>query len=204
MEGTIGEIRLFAPDFAPKYWAICAGTTLSIAQNQALFSILGTTYGGDGISTFKLPDLRSRVAVGAGQGPSLSSYVLGEVAGVENVSLLTTQIPSHNHTATVTAGTGSSGGSVTINAVDGAGGQAGPGGNLMGEDPNGSTMYCTQAGAGTLVAMNSGVITIDNTTIPPPTVTTGIAGSSMPHFNLQPYLAVNYIICLFGVYPPRN
>src|SRR5215204_812084 len=97
MEGTIGEIRMFAGNFAPKNWALCYAQILSISQNTALFSILGTTFGGNGQTTFALPDFRSRVAVGAGQGPGLSNVSLGEQAGVETVTLLVTQMPAHNH-----------------------------------------------------------------------------------------------------------
>src|SRR5512132_2194680 len=98
----IAEIRLFAGNFAPRGWATCDGQLLSIAQNTALFSLLGTTYGGNGQTNFALPDLRGRAAIHQGQGPGLSQYVLGEVGGLENVTLITTQIPAHTHTATVT------------------------------------------------------------------------------------------------------
>src|SRR5207237_1718710 len=95
MDGNIGEIRLFAPNFAPKYWAFCQGQLLPINQNTALFSILGTTYGGNGVTTFALPDLRSRIPVHFGQGPGLSPYSLGQVSGTEYVTLLITEMPSH-------------------------------------------------------------------------------------------------------------
>ncbi|HEX7133731.1 MAG TPA: tail fiber protein [Iamia sp.] len=93
----LGEIRLFPYNFAPRSWAFCAGQILPIAQNTALFSLLGTTYGGNGQTTFALPDLRGRVAMSSGQGPGLSSYTLGEVSGQENVTLIITQMPAHNH-----------------------------------------------------------------------------------------------------------
>ena len=99
MEPTIGEIRMFAGNFAPRSWALCQGQLLAISQNQALFSILGTTYGGDGRTSFGLPDLRGRVNIGPGTGPGLSTYRLGNKAGVENVFLNTLQIPSHTHIA---------------------------------------------------------------------------------------------------------
>src|SRR5215204_7495475 len=98
MEGTIAEIRMFAGTFAPRSWAFCAGQLLSISQNSALFSILGTTYGGNGQTTFALPDFRGRVAVGTGQGPGLSNISLGEQAGVPTVTLLLQEMPMHNHT----------------------------------------------------------------------------------------------------------
>ena len=93
----IGEIRFFGFDFAPRGWALCAGQILSIQQNQALFSLLGTTYGGNGTTVFQLPDLRSRTPIGFGSNGPVGTYTLGEVAGQENVTLLSTQIPQHNH-----------------------------------------------------------------------------------------------------------
>jgi microcystin-dependent protein len=98
MEGTIAEIRYFGGNFNPRGWMLCQGQSLSIAQNTALFSLLGTTYGGNGQTTFGLPDFRGRWAVGAGQGPGLTSIDLGEMAGVENLTLLSTNLPAHNHT----------------------------------------------------------------------------------------------------------
>lgn len=100
----IGEIRLFGFDFPPKFWALCQGQLLAIQQNQALFSILGTTYGGNGVQTFALPDLRGRSPIHWGTGPGLPSVTLGEVAGTETQSLLTSQIPAHNHLAVATTG----------------------------------------------------------------------------------------------------
>jgi len=97
MDGTLGTIMIFAGNFAPRGWALCNGQLLSIAQNTALFSILGTTYGGDGRVTFGLPDLRGRAPIGAGQGPGLANITLGEAAGSENVTLLSSQMPAHTH-----------------------------------------------------------------------------------------------------------
>ena len=114
-EGFIGEIRMFAGNFAPKDWAFCQGQLLSISQNTALFSILGTTYGGDGRSTFALPNLSGRVPVGVGQGAGLTNRQLGEMSGTETVTLTTAQMPAHNH---------------TINAVTSEGNQNLPTNNL--------------------------------------------------------------------------
>jgi microcystin-dependent protein len=102
MEGTIGEIRMFAGNFNPRTWAFCQAQLLPIAQNTALFSILGTTYGGNGQTTFGLPDFRGRVAVGTGQGPGLPNVQLGEMAGTTTVTLLSTNMPAHNHAVTGT------------------------------------------------------------------------------------------------------
>jgi microcystin-dependent protein len=118
----LGEIRLFPYNFAPRGWAFCQGQILAISQNTALFSLLGTTYGGNGQTTFALPDLRGRVAVSSGQGPGLSNYSLGEVTGVETVTLLVSQMPAHGHTPQCTnnaADSSSPGGGVW--AADGAG-----------------------------------------------------------------------------------
>ena len=103
----MGQIVLFAGTFAPKNWAFCSGQSLSIQQNAALFSILGTTYGGDGVQTFNLPDLRGRVAVSQGQGPGLSAYTLGQQSGQENVTLTVQQMPQHNHLVSVSNVAGS-------------------------------------------------------------------------------------------------
>jgi microcystin-dependent protein len=105
----LGEVVLFAGNFAPRGWAFCAGQILAISTNTALFSILGTTYGGNGQTTFALPDLRSRVATGQGQGPGLSSYTLGQQSGTETVTLNAQQLPPHQHTAMVFGDTGDSG-----------------------------------------------------------------------------------------------
>ena len=121
----IGEIRLFAGNFAPRNWAFCSGQILSIAQNTALFSLLGTTYGGNGQTTFALPDLRGRVPMGRGQGPGLSPRDLGEVAGAENVTLTSNQIPAHRHAlrasttaASVTTPGGALLGTTSVNSYD--------------------------------------------------------------------------------------
>jgi microcystin-dependent protein len=108
-EPFLGELRLMPYTFAPQGWAFCNGQILSIAQNTALFSLLGTTYGGDGRSTFALPDLRGRVPISAGQGPGLSNYTLGEVSGTETVTLDTTQLPAHRHTVVANSGPASTG-----------------------------------------------------------------------------------------------
>lgn len=190
MEGTIGEIRMFAGNFAPRNWAFCAGQIMSIAQNTALFSILGTTYGGNGQTTFGLPDLRSRVPIGVGQGPGLSNISLGEVSGTETVTLLTTQMPAHTHTATATIT-----GTVAPGCVDNNGNSDSCGGNRPAIPPAGSQIYSNAAADG---AMASSPI---NATA---TITIGIAGNSQPVPIRNPYLGMNYIVCLFGIFPSRN
>src|SRR3712207_483459 len=106
MPPYIGEIRMFGGNFAPVGWAFCEGQTLPISENDALFTLIGTTYGGDGEETFNLPDLQGRIPVHQGTGPGLSSYVIGEAAGVESVTLTTQQIPVHNHAFIASTATG--------------------------------------------------------------------------------------------------
>jgi microcystin-dependent protein len=192
MEGTIGEIRMFAGTFAPRNWAFCAGQLMSISQNTALFSILGTTYGGNGQTTFALPDLRSRVPVGTGQGPGLTNITLGEVSGTETVTLLTTQMPAHTHTATATVT-----GTVTPKALDDTGLGDTPGGQFPAISTAGSKIY-TNATQTPDATMGSSPISATAT------VTIGISGNSQPVPIRNPYLGMNYIICLFGIFPSRN
>ncbi len=176
MDPFLGEIRLFAGNFAPIGWALCQGQLLPIAQNTALFSIIGTTYGGDGIRTFALPDLRGRVVVSFGQGQGLSPYQQGQVGGAENSTLTTAQMPAHSHTvnASETATTGDPKGAVPAKTV----------GPTIGQDPK------AYAAASDGTTMNNAMI--------------GIAGGSQPVSILQPYLVINYIIALQGVFPSRG
>ena len=197
-EQFIGEIRMFAGNFAPKYWAFCNGQILSIAQNTALFSILGTTYGGNGTTTFALPDLRGRAAVSPGQGPGLSNYALGQVGGTENVTLTVNELPAHNH-AVALSGTGNV--SVALGASSANGNTPTPG----------PTTVPAKVASG-LNSLNAFSTTAPDTTLLPATTTTtvavngptGLTGSNSPVPVLQPYLAVNYIIALQGIFPSRN
>jgi microcystin-dependent protein len=165
---------MFCGNFAPAGWALCNGQTLSISQNTALFSLLGTTYGGNGTTTFNLPNMQSRVPIHAGQGTGLSPYVLGQQAGAENVTLLTTQIPAHTH---------------TVNCNTAGGNQASPSGNLPAVESTGTSLDYSNAAANA---------TMNATMIPPS------GGSNQPHSNIQPYLVVNFIIALQGIFPSRN
>lgn len=169
----IGQISLFAGNFPPRNWAFCDGQLLSIAQNTALFSLLGTTYGGNGQTTFALPDLRGRVPMHPGNGPGLTPHTLGEIAGSENVTLISSQMPAHSH---------------FVNGVASGGNQASPAGNLPAIESTGTSLDYSNAAAN--ANMNAGMI--------------GTAGGNQPHTNLQPYTCVNFIICLFGIYPSRN
>jgi microcystin-dependent protein len=181
MDEFLAIIKIFAGNFAPRGWAFCQGQVLSIAQNTALFSLLGTTYGGNGQTTFALPDLRGRMPIGAGQGPGLSNYTLGEVGGNENVTLLLNNMPPHNHPVTGTVQIPVNGDSANIDSPDGSY----PG-------PANSNIYSTQAGPGQFLG---------NPTV---NLTTGIMGSGQPVAINNPYLAINYIICLEGIFPSRN
>lgn len=179
MEGTIGEIRLFAASFAPKNWSYCNGALIQIRSNTALFSILGTTYGGDGRTTFGLPDLKGRVALGAGQAPGLSFYNLGEMGGANSVTLTIAEIPPHTHVAN---------GNVTVTAFSDEGNSNVPTGNILAAK---STMYSTAGGDTNLKPV-------------PFDVTTGFSGNGQPLSLNQPSLGMNYVICLFGAFPPRQ
>ncbi|MCF8245476.1 MAG: tail fiber protein [Saprospiraceae bacterium] len=173
MEPFIGEIKLFAGNFAPRGWAFCDGQLLPINQHQALFSILGTNFGGDGRSTFGLPDLRGRVSVHPGNGPGLSSYRIGEKGGAETVTLTVNQLPSHSHSLNANKGNG--------NTSDT------PGASLA--DSKGSDRDYNKSGAvDTEMSKNS----------------IGATGGGQPIENRQPYLAINYIIALQGVFPSRS
>lgn len=170
----LGEIMIFAGNFAPKGYAFCNGKLLSISQNQALYSILGTTYGGDGVNTFALPDLRGRAPLSSGQGQGLSNRPLGQSSGEETHTLVVNELPMHLH---------------TFNAANTAGDQPTPAGNFLANDSSGGTpIYNPQPSTGTTAAGSA----------------IGQAGNSMPHDNRQPYLAISYVIALNGVYPSHN
>jgi microcystin-dependent protein len=180
-EPFIGMIVLFAGNFAPRNWAFCDGQLLSIAQNTALFSILGTTYGGDGRTTFALPDLRGRVPLGPRQGPGLTNHNLGETGGLENVTLTTGQMPLHTH-----------GLSLAVNVKNAAGNSRTPAGGVLATEAAGVTANYSTATPDAVMA--PGALTGALAT----------AGSSQPHGIMQPYLGLNYIIALYGIFPSRN
>ncbi|MGA3049801.1 MAG: tail fiber protein [Terracidiphilus sp.] len=177
-EPFLGEIRTVGFNFAPTGWALCNGQTLSISQYTALFSLLGTTYGGNGTTTFNLPNLQSRVPIHQGQGAGLSPYVIGQNGGVENVTLLSNQMPLHNHNVNVNSQNGNqSNPSGMILAV----------GNTGGREPAVTLDYTNAAATGTLA----------------PTAVSQ-SGGNVPHPNIQPYLTVNFIIALVGIFPSRS
>lgn len=171
----IGEIRLLPYNFAPLGWATCSGQLLSIAQNDALFALIGTTYGGDGQTTFALPDLRGRLPVHQGQGPGLSNYTIGQVAGTESVTLISTQLPAHTHTliATTAAAT-----SLT------------PGNALLPGAVSGDTFYVNTTAGNTMAPMSNQMLSQ--------------AGGSQPHENTMPTLTLQFCMALEGIFPSRN
>jgi len=171
----VAEIRPWACNFAPRGWALAQGQILPISQNTALFSLIGTYYGGNGTSNFQLPDLRSRVPMKYGQDPVGNQYVLGEEAGEENVTISSQQMPVHTHTL--------SGTSVNTNRSKPATGGA------LGTSSGGNAYYA--ASNSSLTAINQGTVSIYN-------------GGNQAHANLQPYLAINWCIALTGIYPARN
>lgn len=169
-EPFVGEIRIFAGNFAPRGWAFCDGQLLAVSQNDALFSLLGTIYGGDGRTTFGLPDLRGRIPIHAGSGPGLSPRRLGAKAGSENVTLTINQLPSHSH---------------QLKASTNIPSDRDPTGHVTGQ-----TVSNTYINDTPVVDMSSQAI--EN------------VGGSRSHTNLMPFLCVNFIIALFGIYPSRH
>ncbi len=175
MDPFVAEIRIFPFNFAPKGWAFCNGQIMSISQNTALFSLLGTTYGGDGKSTFALPNLQGAVPMSAGQGNGLSQYFLGEFSGTDAVTLLTSEIPNHNHTVQQDFDNNNASATSPANAV------------LVNA---GTTFTFSVSSTPQLQIMNPAMVSV--------------AGGSQPHNNLMPYLTLNYCIALQGVFPPRT
>jgi microcystin-dependent protein len=170
----VAEIRIFPFNFAPKGWAFCDGQLLPLSQNTALFSLLGTTYGGDGKSTFALPDLEGRAPMHPGQGPVLSLHDLGETGGSETVSLLESEIPAHSHAYNVSQADG-------IARI--------PTDQFFAAGIGGVVAYTNAAGA-PLTAMALQEL--------------APAGGSQPHNNMMPYLTLNFIIALQGIFPSQN
>ena len=189
-DSYLASMCVFAGNFAPRNYAFTHGQLLSISSNTALFSLLGTIYGGDGRTTFGLPDTRGRALIGQGRGPGLSNYNLGQKGGFETVTLSVSQMPSHNHAATTTVS-----GSATLHA-NSSGNSDSPSGNVLARKPRDS-IYSSSAPD---VSMSPSAISLalnGNTTV----LNTG---GSQGHENRMPYLAVNWIITLQGIFPSRN
>lgn len=196
---------MFAGTFAPRDWSICNGQELPIRAYVALYSILGNIYGGDGQTTFKLPNLQGRTIVGAGQGAGLSVYDPGDAPGQEALSINSLEMSAHNHNLTYTP-TGTA--TITIKASGDQFDQPGPAGNLLGApDAAGESIYGVPQGTAQEVPMATGTLTVTKVTGPQLTnVTIAATGAAVPavHENRQPSLALNYVICLYGNFPTRN
>jgi microcystin-dependent protein len=193
-EPYVGEIRLVGFQFAPAGWALCQGQLEAIAQNDVLFALIGTTYGGDGINTFALPDLQGRLAIGAGTG--FSTYIQGQFSGSESRSVLTSSLPAHTH-----AITGGVAVATTVGVTNLAGDKLGGNNHVLAvaeaftTPPAGVANYSDQAPNGLLGGVSSAVTS---------TLGTGATGSGIPVSIVKPFLVMNYIISLFGVFPSRN
>lgn len=189
MEPYIGQICIFPYPFTPKGWVKCDGQLLEIQQHSSLFALLGTTYGGDGYSTFGVPDLRGRVVVGQGQGPGLSDYSLGYPGGLEYVGLDINQMPQHSHQAQGSVQT-------TIKCKDGDGDTDTPKGNYAAKykinKSEFAKIYSTSADS---------VMSVSESTV---NIATNDAGGSQLHYNMQPFLTIGYYIATEGVFPSRN
>ncbi|MEO8624260.1 MAG: tail fiber protein [bacterium] len=171
-EPYVGEIRMFAGNFPPSGWMFCDGSTIAISENDTLFQLIGTTYGGDGQSTFNLPNLQSRVPIHMGTGPDGTTYQIGEMAGTEQETLSVQQIPNHTH---------------PLVASTAAGTQPSPVGGVLATSGGGISVYYE---GGVDSNMNNGAITP--------------VGGSQPHENTQPFLCINFIISLFGIFPSQT
>lgn len=172
MAPYVGEIRMFAGNFAPNGWLFCEGQTLPIAENDVLFQLIGTTYGGDGQETFNLPNLTSRVPIHMGTGPDGTTYQIGEMAGTEQETLTVQQIPNHTHPFSVAT-------------LDGT--QNNPGNQVLAQTSAGINLFFEDTPT---VSMSASSVTP--------------AGGSQPHENTQPFLVINFIISLFGVFPSQT
>ena len=173
----VGEIRMFGGNFPPVGWAMCDGASVAIADNDTLYQLIGTTYGGDGVTTFSLPDLRGRVPTHMGS-RSGQTYVIGQKTGVETVTLTTQQLPVHTHPfyAATTPGTASTPTTQTM---------------ISSQGPAGTSLFAYQPYDG----QNQVALTAASTTP---------AGGNQPHDNMQPYLGINFIISLYGIFPSQN
>jgi microcystin-dependent protein len=186
----LGMIILVPYNFAPRGWAFCQGQILSIAQNTALFSLLGTTFGGNGVTTFGLPDLRGRVPIGSGQGAGLSNFGLGQTGGIESVTLTVSNMPAHTHVIAL------SNLQATAHVRNAAGNARSPAGNVLAGEAAGVTaVYSNQAPTDSMAA--SALTVSGNATANP-------AGASTPFDLHSPYVTVNYCIALQGIFPSRN
>ena len=179
MAPYVGEIRMFAGNFAPNGWMFCEGQTLPISENEVLFQLIGTMYGGDGEETFNLPNLASRIPLHFGTGPDGVTYQQGEMAGVESVTLTTQQIPIHNHAMACSSGGGTN-------------------------STNPANAVASVADINQYNDLTVAPNTAPNAQLGTPGFTSDITGGSQPHENCMPFLCINFIISLFGVFPSQT
>ena len=187
MNPYLASIWLFGGNFNPRGFALCAGQILPLSQNTALFSLLGVNFGGNGTSNFGLPDLRGRTPIGQGDGPGLSQYFLGETAGTENTTLLSNNIPSHNHSINA------------VNTYASATASANPANNVLSEGP--------KSGSGPLAPAEkfyNNTSPLTNVSLNPLAIGVNVGGAGLPVSIQQPYLTITAIICTSGVFPARN
>jgi microcystin-dependent protein len=194
MQVYLGSIVAFGFGFTPQGWAQCNGQTLSISQNQALFALIGTFYGGNGTTNFNLPNLQSRVALGQGNGVGLGTYVIGEVSGSPNASILIANLPAHTHVATV-APQSIQAGSVAATTTSPAGNNHA--GAYQGAPARSGGLFVASGSAGPLAALASNTVTGG-------AVTNALTGSNTPINVQSPYLAINFCIALTGIFPTRD
>ena len=190
MEGYIGEVRMFGGNFAPRGWAFCDGQLLAISTNDALFSILGTMYGGDGRTTFALPDMRGRSCYQQGQGPGLPNYFMAQRSGHETTTLTTLNLPQHTHVANAKIDSTT----VTYHSLNEEASSNSPVGNFPAFADSIPQYRSTNDGS----AMHPPIVQTNNT------LSTGLTGSSQYFDNHSPYTVVNFVICMYGIYPSRN
>lgn len=195
MDAFLSFIALWPLQWAPHNWSVCWGTTLSINENNVLYALLGVTYGGDGRSNFMLPDFRGRVPVGYGKGPGLSDNRIGWTGGLEAVKLTKDQMPSHNHGASLASV------AVEFKASDKPGIESAPGANKA------TTLAATSTGMGAgskIYNKEAATVPMNGISASGGTVTVQNTGGDLYHENRQPYLVTNYIMCMQGIFPPRN
>ncbi len=192
MDGYIGEVKLFAGDFAPRNWALCKGQLLSVEQYVSLFAIIGNVYGGDGKVSFALPDLRGRAAIGTGQGIGYTPRTLGSHVGAEHITLNVNQMPMHSHDAVFSE----SKADLYTSSGLGTSGTPSPGDAISAESGGAGFIYSD--GAPDIKMSSKSIQNISAK------VTNKVTGGSAPHNNMQPSLVLNYIICLIGLYPSSN
>ncbi len=199
MDGTIGEIRMWSADWAPSNWSLCQGQLIAISRNNALFSIIGTKYGGDGRSSFGLPNLQGRVPMGAGRGPGLTPRLIGQAGGQETVTLNILNMPSHNH---MIMGTPGASGHIKLSKD-----------SALRDTPQEGDVPAVgnfSSGLGSTQITNnfgSNTNTVNGQEIPgfnPSSLQVGQSGGSQSHQNMQPFIVVNFIICMYGLYPSRS